>query len=144
MSYLILVDTSAFHALQNAGDVREHESAKRVAEQLQVDGVILVTTDYILDETYTLLRSVLGHKLAVAFGREIQRGGIEVVQIDQSIQRDAWQIFEGYGDKDFSFTDCTSFVVMRRGRIEMAFTFDRHFQQYDLKTMPAKLPSKRR
>lgn len=144
MSYLILVDTSAFHALQNAGDVREHEIAKRIAEQLQANSAILVTTDYILDETYTLLRSVLGHKLAVAFGREIQRGGIEIVQVDPSIQKAAWDIFERYADKDFSFTDCTSFVVMQRGRIEVAFTFDRHFQQYGLKTLPAKLPSKRK
>ncbi len=27
MSYAVLVDTSAFYALQNAGDLREHESA---------------------------------------------------------------------------------------------------------------------
>jgi len=144
MSYPILVDTSAFHALQNAGDVQEHEIAKRVAEQLQGNGAILVSTDYILDETYTLLRSVLGHKVAVAFGREIQRGEIEIVQVDSSIQKEAWEIFAGYADKDFSFTDCTSFVVMRRGRIELAFTFDRHFQQYGLKTLPAKLPRKRK
>lgn len=65
MSYPVLVDTSAFHALQNAGDAQEHEIAKRVAEELQAHGAILVTTDYILDETYTLLRSILGHKVAV-------------------------------------------------------------------------------
>jgi hypothetical protein len=37
MSYSILVDTSAFHALQNMGDVEEHEMAKAVAERLQAD-----------------------------------------------------------------------------------------------------------
>ncbi|MFN4217697.1 MAG: type II toxin-antitoxin system VapC family toxin [Candidatus Bipolaricaulia bacterium] len=86
MSYAVLVDTSAFHALQNAGDAREHEPAKAIAKQLQAEGATLVTTDYILDETYTLLRSILGHKAAVAFGREIQRGGIEIVQVDPSIR----------------------------------------------------------
>lgn len=144
MSYPVLVDTSAFHALQNAGDKREHGPAKAIAERLYADRAILVTTDYILDETYTLLRSILGHKAAVAFGREIQRGGIEIVQVDPSIQREAWDIFKRYADKDFSFTDCTSFVVMERGRIKVAFTFDRHFEQYGLKTVPAKLPSTRK
>jgi predicted nucleic acid-binding protein len=144
MSYPVLIDTSAFHALQNAGDAREHEPAKTIAKQLQADRAILVTTNYILDETYTLLRALLGHKVAVAFGREIRRGGIEIVQIDESIQRDAWKIFESYSDKDFSFTDCTSFVVMQRSGIEIAFTFDRHFQQYGLKTLPSRLPRKRK
>lgn len=54
MRYAVLVDTSAFHALKNKGDVLEHEIAKAVAEQLEADGALLITTDYILDETYTL------------------------------------------------------------------------------------------
>lgn len=144
MSYAVLVDTSAFFALQNAGNVHEHRLVKTAAEQLEADSALLVTTDYILDETYSLLRLVLGHKVAVAFGREIQRGQIQIVQIDPTIQQAAWRIFERYGDKDFSFTDCTSFVVMERGRIPLAFTLDRHFQQYGLKTLPSKLPTKRK
>ncbi|MBI3658952.1 type II toxin-antitoxin system VapC family toxin [Candidatus Acetothermia bacterium] len=144
MSYSILVDTSAFHALQNTGDVAEHETARAVAERLQADRTLLVTTDYILDETYTLLRSVLGHKPAVAFGKEIQRGGIEIVQLDPPIQEEAWDIFERYSDKNFSYTDCTSFVVMRRAKIETAFTFDRHFQQYGFRTLPEKLWRRRK
>lgn len=144
MRYPVLVDTSAFHALENRGDLLEHQTAKRVAEKLEADAALLVTTDYILDETYTLLRSVLGHKVAVAFGHEVQKGGIEIVQVDERIQKEAWEIFERYADKDFSFTDCTSFVVMKRGKIQIAFTFDRHFQQYGFQTLPMKLPRKRK
>ncbi|MBI4583871.1 MAG: type II toxin-antitoxin system VapC family toxin [Planctomycetes bacterium] len=140
----VLVDTSAFHALENAGDILEHESAKQVAEKLEAENGLLVTSDYILDETYTLLSSVLGHKTAVAFGREIQKGGSEIVQVDEKIQREAWEIFEQYADKDFSFTDCTSFVVMKRAKIQIAFTFDRHFQQYGFQTLPARLPVKKK
>ena len=122
----------------------EHEIAKAVAKQLEADEALLVTTDYILDETYTLLRSVLGHRVAVAFGREVQKGGIEVVQVDETLQKEAWEIFEQYRDKDFSFTDCTSFVVMKRGKILIAFTFDRHFQQYGFQTLPPRLPIRRK
>lgn len=142
--YAALVDTSAFYALQNTRDAREHSLAVSVAHELEAGKTLLVTTDYILDEAYTLLRSAFGHKAAVRFGREVRKGGIEVVQVDESIQEEAWEIFERYSDKDFSFTDCTSFVVMERGRIESAFTFDRHFQQYGLKTLPAKLPVRRK
>jgi predicted nucleic acid-binding protein len=99
-------------------------------------GVLLLTTDYVLDESYTLLRSVLGHRVAARFGREVQRGGIEIVQIDARLQRDAWRIFDRYADKDFSFTDCTSFAVMELGRLRRAFTFDRHFEQYGFIAYP--------
>jgi uncharacterized protein len=144
MSYAVLVDTSAFHALNNAGDLLEHPVATSIAEKLDIDAATLVTTDYVLDETYTLLRSALGHRPAVKFGREIQRGGIEIVQVDVSIQRGAWEIFQRFSDKRFSFTDCTSFHVMKLARIHLAFTFDRHFQQYGYTTLPSRLPIRRK
>jgi len=144
MSEVVLVDTSAFYALENAGDRKEHAIAIQVAGRLEEDAAVLVTTDYILDESYTLLRSVLGHQMAVAFGKEVQAGGLEIVQVDESIQKEAWDTFVRYRDKDFSFTDCTSFAVMRRARIQSAFTFDRHFRQYGFGTYPPQPLRKRR
>ncbi len=92
MTYAVLVDTSAFYALQSKGDAREHALALAEAERFESDRALLATTDYLLDETYTLLRSALGHRAAVRFGREIRRGGIEIVQVDPEIQYDAWRI----------------------------------------------------
>ena len=57
MTYAVLVDTSAFYALQSTGDPREHALAAAAAERFESDRALLVTTDYVLDETYTLLRS---------------------------------------------------------------------------------------
>ena len=42
----------------------------------------------------------------------------------------AWEIFVQYEDKGFSFTDCTSFAIMERLKIDTAFVFDDHFIQY--------------
>lgn len=137
MSYAVLVDTSAFYALQSSGDAGEHALVRAEAERFESDRAMLATTDYVLDETYTLLRSALGHRSAVRFGREIRRGGIEIVQVDPDIQEEAWRIFEKYSDKGFSFTDCTSFAVMRRGKINLAFTLDRHFRQFGFEVAPA-------
>jgi predicted nucleic acid-binding protein len=141
---VVLVDTSAFYALQDTEAKGEHEAARAAAEELEAEGALLLTTDYVLDESYTLLRSVLGQRVAVRFGRELRQGGIEVIQVDSRIQEDGWRIFERYADKDFSFTDCTSFVVMGLGRIPRAFTLDRHFEQYGFNTIPRLTGQRRR
>ena len=38
--------------------------------------------------------------------------------------------------KDFSYTDCTSFVVMKQLDMTIAFTFDRHFDQFGFTRLP--------
>jgi predicted nucleic acid-binding protein len=42
----------------------------------------------------------------------------------------AFTIFKQYADKDFSFTDCTSFSIMKSLNLNKAFAFDKHFEQY--------------
>ena len=49
---------------------------------------------------------------------------------------EAWEIFKKYFDKDFSFTDCTSFAVMKIRKISEVFSFDKHFEQYGFKRLP--------
>jgi len=46
-------------------------------------------------------------------------------------------LFFQYSDKDFSFTDCTSFAVMREMRLTRALTTDRHFRQMGFQVVPA-------
>ena len=53
---------------------------------------------------------------------------IEYVHVDQTLELAAWQIFERYADQDFSFTDCTSFAVMRNRKLTQVFTGDHHFR----------------
>ena len=43
---------------------------------------------------------------------------------------------EHEGDKSFSVTDCSSFVVMKERRIKAALTNDRHFVQAGFQTYP--------
>jgi len=52
------------------------------------------------------------------------------VHITEETERAAWEVFEKFNkDKDWSFTDCTSKVVMERLGIREAFAFDHHFDQ---------------
>ncbi len=133
------IDTNAFLALKDSND-EHHKKAKKIAqyllEQTRKAGI---TTDYILDETYTILRKRVGHKLAVEFGEEIRQGsGLKIIYLDKNLLDKSWHVFKTYKDKDFSFTDCTSFAVMRHYKITQAFTFDKHFKQAGFEMIKAK------
>jgi predicted nucleic acid-binding protein len=48
----------------------------------------------------------------------------------------AWEMFQAYEDKEWSFTDCTSFVLMQRRQLYLAFSFDYHFKQAGFQLWP--------
>jgi predicted nucleic acid-binding protein len=53
----------------------------------------------------------------------------QVLYLTSGDIREAWGVFHSHRDKGWSFTDCTSYAVMRRLRLSQAFAFDRHFSQ---------------
>jgi hypothetical protein len=49
-----------------------------------------------------------------------------------------WEVYRRFADKQWSFTDCVSKVVMDRRGIRTAFAFDGHFRQFGtVTTVPA-------
>jgi uncharacterized protein len=127
----VFVDTSAFAAL---ADKNDDNHAKAVDFNKTISGIRLVTTNYVLDELYTLLLLHAGYSKTVQFKHRldflITRKALVVVWISEAIATQTWQIFEQFNtDKQWSFTDCTSYVVMKAQGITEVFTFDHHFLQ---------------
>lgn len=94
------------------------------------------TTDYIVDETATLLKARgLGH-LNGAFFRMIDTAeALTLCFIDAELFRESRLYFERYSDHAYSFTDCTSFVLMRETGINRALTKDQHFTEAGFKVL---------
>lgn len=125
----VFTDTSAFMALFYEED-QNHGKAKEYLDRLRKNTFSLVTTDYIFDETVTGIMSSAGQRAAVAAGDFILNSGmIKVVWLDESIKARAWNYFKKYDDKNYSFTDCTSFILMKEMNITGYFAFDDHFKQ---------------
>ena len=128
---IIFVDTWAWYALADTRD-QHHTIAQIANDELLNKGYTFVTTSFVLSETLTMIRYNLGHTAAVQFWRQLQEliadELIEYVHVDEAVERLAWQIFEQYADQDFSFTDCTSFAVMRQRKLTHVFTADHHFR----------------
>ena len=112
---MIFVDTGAWFAVAVRDDA-DHDSAM---QWLQVNRDPLVTTDYILAETVTLLRmrdkTIRGHRLASRVATSLLRGEAALLEkvTEDDLER-ALAVFRTYRDHLFSFVDCTSFVVMER------------------------------
>jgi Predicted nucleic acid-binding protein, contains PIN domain len=127
---MIFVDTSAFLAIENRRDTY-HGEAIRFRDSCLKTGEALITSDYVLDETYTIIRLRAGHNIAVQFGEDIRASKLlRIEYVTPEIIELAWRVFKTFADHDFSFTDCTSFMLMDRLGINTVFTFDTHFREY--------------
>lgn len=133
----IFVDTGAFIALTDSGD-ENHKGAKTFYKNAKEKGVKFITTNFVVCETLNYLNAKVSHNVAVVFRENIKKSSsIEIINISSLIEDAAFAIFKQYTDKDFSFTDCTSFSAMKSLKLNKAFAFDRHFEQFgDLARLP--------
>ena len=91
----------------------------------------MVLTNFIVAEAYNLITS----RAYLAKAREwLLANTWPVERVAEEDEKEARRILEKYADKDFSYTDATSFALMARLSFDLAFTYDRHFIQYGLRT----------
>ena len=137
----IFLDSGAFLALSDADDFH-HQEAVSVYQDLLVGRARLFTSNYILAETYTLIRVKVSHAAAVAFMKTFGKTGTRVLRVEQETDETAERIFIKYADKTFSFVDCTSFALIDKHRLDHVFTFDKHFLQCRFRHPVIILPSR--
>ena len=121
------VDTSGFYALLVKRDDR-HAAARDLVSRASKRRGRFITTDYVLDETATLLK---------ARGQEHLVGELFAAVGESKVCRIEWtdpqrfnattRFFLRRLDQEWSFTDCLSFLVMKELRVRPAFTKDAHF-----------------
>jgi uncharacterized protein len=130
----IFVDTSAWLALADRSD-QHHAAAVAKSSEIKRRKIALITSEYVFDEAVTLILYRISHRAAVMFGDSLVSSNIAVIEdVNELLRNQAWELFKRYSDKELSFTDCTSFVLMRRQAITKAFTFDAHFKQMGFRT----------
>ena len=133
---LMFVDTAAWVAAADSADAA-CPSVQQSRDQWLSAGGLLTTTDYVIDETLTTLRFRLGLDAAEAWWFQIEGSTrLRIESIDQARAERARSLFFRYRDKDFSFTDCCSFVLMQELRILRVLTLDHHFRQMGFEVVP--------
>jgi predicted nucleic acid-binding protein len=125
----VFLDTSYLLALELAHD-QNHPAAVAHWHGLAQPLPPLVTTTYVFDETVTFFNSRGYHAKAVQVGNTLLHSpSLQLIHIDEALFYAGWQFFERHHDKQYSLTDCISFVVMQQLSIDRAYTFDNHFNQ---------------
>ncbi len=134
---MIFLDTGAFLARYIRRDAY-HRRARRLWTQIERTRSRCFTSSFVLDETFTLL----GRRTSYAFAADRARAllasnALTVIRPEAEDELTALDLFAKFADQRVSFTDCISFAVMRRLRLDQAFTFDRHFAMAGFKIIPS-------
>ena len=124
----LFVDTGGWIAMAVVRD-QFHKQAASYYQKLSK--APLVTSNYVLVETYTRIRYDDGHAKALRFHSLIQEavkvGRLHLEWVTPAIHQEGWDIFERYSDQSFSMVDCTSFVIASHADIKEVFGFDQNF-----------------
>jgi uncharacterized protein len=124
----LFIDSGGFYALVSAKSAMHADAAAIMEDSRRVKRRV-VTTDYILDETATLLR-------ARGLTKQL-REFLRLTEVSQALSIE-WMTPDRFAaarrfmlkhlDQEFSFTDCASFVVMKELRLQDALATDKHFR----------------
>jgi predicted nucleic acid-binding protein len=125
----VFIDTSGWVALFVKND-SNNRSAAGIFERIRKEDVDIYTSDYVLDETITLIRMKGDHAASVMAGKAIFESRIiKLVNVAPDFLEGTWKLYQKYKDKKFSFTDVSSLEIMKELGIGKALSFDREFSQ---------------
>ncbi len=122
---MIFVDTSYWVALRNRRDAN-HDRAKALLKRRA--HATFVTSNQVRGETWTYLRRRAGHGSATAFLDALEQSPrVEVIFIDQAQETEALRWLRRHDEREYSFVDVTSFLLMRALKVREALAFDGDF-----------------
>lgn len=133
----VFVDSSGFIGLLVEKDKFHKEATEFLAKSKQ-EGLSFITSNFILCEVYDYLRGMVGKDIAVSFYKFLASDlkGIKLTRVFTHDEKLAWKYFVELPGRGTSFTDCTSFAVMKRLGLKDAFTFDQGFRKAGFKMVP--------
>ena len=122
----IFVDTSALSAILMRDD-RQHRRAREAFERLAGRRDVLLTTSYVLVETYALLERRVGVDAVRRF-REEFAPLLDVIWIDEKLHERGLDLLIERSNRQLSLVDAVSFVVAGDERVDEVFALDRDFE----------------
>lgn len=134
---MIFVDTGYFLGVLSPDDALAHRVAQW-EEQLREP---LLTTEWVLIEVADALGSPRSRSIVRPFFNSLRRDNmIEIVPASSQLFEAGLQFYDARSDKEWSLTDCISFVLMPERGISRALAFDHHFEQAEFEALVRREP----
>lgn len=122
----VFADTFFFFAILNRGD----PSHQRATAFSRNGRRLLITTDWVITELADGLSRIQDRERFMDLYRHVQLSpSIRVVPASRELLEEGIALYAARPDKEWSLTDCVSFVVMRDEGMTQALTGDQHFEQ---------------
>lgn len=129
----LFVDTSAWFAYANRKDP-DHDAVRKVFRDFDSR---IATSNFIFDETISLCAYRLGHAAAAKVGAVLlDTSTVDLIRVTPEDEQAAWTLFCHRPEQRYSFTDCTSFALMRRLGVGTALALDNDFRIEGLHVVP--------
>jgi predicted nucleic acid-binding protein len=129
----LFVDTSAWFAYANRKD-QDHAIIRAALADFEGR---LVTSNFIFDEILSLCLYRLGHAAAERVGAALlDPDSVDLIRVSIEDEQAAWTLFRDRPERRYSFTDCSSFALMRRLGIDTALALDADFRAEGFRTLP--------
>jgi predicted nucleic acid-binding protein len=123
----VFVDSGAWIALALSRDPL-HGLAREQWNLLHDAGAKLHTSVPVVIETFTFLDRNANRDVALSWKESIYRPGlVEILACELRDLEQSWQYFRRADLHKLSAVDATSFAIMKRARIRLAYAFDHHF-----------------
>lgn len=122
----VFVDTSALFAVLDADD-GAHSQADGIWRRLLTQEEVLLTSNYVLVETFALVQRRLGMNAVESLSTDVTPV-LNVHWVDEAEHSRAVTAILAARRRKLSLVDCVSFDIMRRLGVESCFAFDSHFE----------------
>ena len=135
MAAALFADTAFWIALLNRRD-QHHQHALAWNQHVVAHSISIVTTEAVLWEWLNANSTLaVRQKAAEGYRRCHNDSQLDVVAFDTHLAESAVRLFQERHDKEWSLTDCLSFVVMEDRQLSDALTADHHFEQAGYRTL---------
>ena len=126
---MIFLDTSVIVAYQNTDDARHADALKLFSELEKGSYAGGLVTDYIVLETVTVVKRLMGHEAAVETGEALLGAGDITVMRSTRLFPHAWREFRARAGTGLSFVDASSLAAMKLAGVNRIASFDREFRK---------------